>query len=501
MLMKDQWFKYKYLIIAILFIIMLLLFFQNYQSTKNMVEENNTIQRAMVEQNILESLSYADNSYKIIEKYLNQEMRIYSQIMVEKYNQNPNIYSWDLEELKARFKGYDIYIIDENLEIIHTTFKKDLGLNFNQFPNFAELLRERMSGDVFYADRMDISINTQKLKKYCYMPTPDNKYLLELSVDILETHPSMKDLNVFSHADYLTKNYNLIKEISLYKFNETGSEVGIITRGEGPYINTEIPADVKDIVKNAVLSNESIEITIDNYTDKYIPYFNYTKDNQLDWWNSYVVSLTYDDSILRSKLAAEKYLFIGKTTIIALVFILFTFAMVYLLKRTEQMASCDSLTTLPNRKLFGEYFNKIASQRKNEKLAVLFIDLDNFKTINDTHHHETGDIVLKKVAEILKRNLRKDDMVIRAGGDEFLVLLTDITSIMDAESAIEKIIQALKIPFVIDGKTIDINASIGVSIYPDNGVTLQELTHKADNAMYKAKKQKPGTLSYTFFSN
>jgi hypothetical protein len=188
------------------------LFFYDYEDKKNIVEENNAIQRTMVEQNILESLSYADNCYKILEKYLNQEMENYSQIMIEKYQQNPNIYSWDLEKLKAQFKDCDIYVIDQNLKIVHTTFKKDLGLNLSQFPNFAKLLRKRMLGNTFYADRMDISTNDLKLKKYSYMPTPDHKYLLELSIDILETHPLMKNMNIFSHADYLAKNYGVVKK-------------------------------------------------------------------------------------------------------------------------------------------------------------------------------------------------------------------------------------------------------------------------------------------------
>lgn len=232
------------------------------------------------------------------------------------------------------------------------------------------------------------------------------------------------------------------------------------------------------------------------YTYKYIPYLNYTKDNQLDWWNSYVVGLTYDNSILYSKLANEKNLFIGKISIITLLFILFMLAIAYLLKQTEQMASCDPMTALPNRKRFEEYFKKIVFQSKNDKLAILFIDLDDFKMINDTYSHETGDIVLKKVAEILRRTLRKDDMVTRFGGDEFIVLLSSITSLMDAESVVKKIIQAFNAHFIIDGKAIEVKASIGISIYPDNGVTLDELIHKADEAMYKAKKQKLGTSSY-----
>ena len=279
----------------------------------------------------------------------------------------------------------------------------------------------------------------------------------------------------------------------------------MVTKGEGPYIDVSIASEVKDVVKNAVLSNKSIKVPGDNYskvsqTHNYIPYLNYTENGEFNWWNSYVVGITYDDSILQSRLLMERNLFIGKTALITFVFILFTLGMVYLLRRTEQLASCDSLTNLPNRKLFGEYFRKLTSQgrdvKENIRMAVLFIDLNNFKTLNDTFGHEVGDQVLKQVAHKLKSNLRKDDMVVRAGGDEFLVLLTGITSIEDANSAVLKIIEALTVSFVIDGKEIDIRASIGVSLYPDNGTTLRELMQKADVAMYKAKREKPDISNY-----
>jgi len=479
--------------------------YQNYHNTKNIIIDHNATQQAMVEQNVLESLRYADSSYKILERYLNQEMGEFSGVMVDKYAQDPDITSWDLEQLKKQFTDYEIYIVDSNLEIIHTTFIQDLGLDFKQFPSFAELLWERMAGNEFNADRMDISTTTQRIKKYSYMPTPDNKYLLELSIDIAEKHPSMQDLNIFSHADNVTENNELVKMISFYKFNETGSEVGVVTKGEGPYIDVSIASEVKDVVKNAVLSNKSIKVPGDNYskvsqTHNYIPYLNYTENGEFNWWNSYVVGITYDDSILQSRLLMERNLFIGKTALITFVFILFTLGMVYLLRRTEQLASCDSLTNLPNRKLFGEYFKKLTSQgrdvKENIRMAVLFIDLNNFKTLNDTFGHEVGDQVLKQVAHKLKSNLRKDDMVVRAGGDEFLVLLTGITSIEDANSAVLKIIEALTVSFVIDGKEIDIRASIGVSLYPDNGTTLRELMQKADVAMYKAKREKPDISNY-----
>ncbi len=453
------------------------------------------LRKKMIEQNILESLSYADVSYKILEEYLNQEMKSYSQILVEQYKKNPDIYSWDLGKFKRQFKNYDIYIIDQNLKIVRATFEKDLGLDFSKFPNFAKLLRKRMSGNTFYADRIDISMNSFRLKKYSYMPTPDHKYLLELSIDIIESNPVMKDMNVFSRANYLTRNYDLLKQITFYKFNETGSEVRIITQRGISYVDTKIQKNIKETVKKIILTKRPVEIndysSNGKYTYKYIPYLNYTRDNRLDWWNSYVVELTYDNSFLYSKLAREKRIFAVEITITILLFIMFLMAFRNLLNQTEKTASYDPLTALPNRSFFAEYFKNIIYKRQSDKMAILFIDINDFKMINDTYGHDTGDFVLKKVAEILKRILRKDDLVIRYGGDEFLVLLRGINSLKDVELVVQKINQEINKPFNIHDKTIEISASIGISMYPDNGSTLEELITKADESMYKEKtKQK-----------
>ncbi|MCF8040411.1 MAG: GGDEF domain-containing protein, partial [Desulfohalobiaceae bacterium] len=365
----------------------------------------------MVEQNIVDALKYVDNSYKILEKYLNQDMREFSDILVRKYNENPNVMNWDLKELQDGFEDYELYIIDESLEVVRTTLKEDLGLDFSQFPNFAELLRERMAGDTFSADRMDISTNTHKLKKYSYMPTPDHKYLLELSVDIQETNPTIEDINVFSHADTLAREHEQVKEISFYKTNKDGSQVGLVTFGKGPYLDKNIPGKVKQIIQDTVFTNKANKtqatVSKDRQTQKYIPYLSYTKENELNWWNSYVVRIAYDDTILQAKLTAERNLFIGKLTLLAAIFVLFQLTFAYLFRRTEQMASLDSLTELPNRKAFYEHFKKTTVQQNERqgsgKLALLFIDVDDFKAVNDKYGHNAGDEVIREVARVLKR--------------------------------------------------------------------------------------------------
>ncbi|MGL1936258.1 MAG: GGDEF domain-containing protein, partial [Fibrobacterales bacterium] len=128
-------------------------------------------------------------------------------------------------------------------------------------------------------------------------------------------------------------------------------------------------------------------------------------------------------------------------------------------------------------------------------VGVLFVDLDGFKNINDSHGHTAGDAVLKAVAERLNECTRKIDTVARVGGDEFLVITGEMSSPKNAELIAEKIIKRLVESVYYEGKEIFVGASIGIAIYPDNGSTSEELLKTADDAMYTVKKS--GKNNYT----
>lgn len=158
----------------------------------------------------------------------------------------------------------------------------------------------------------------------------------------------------------------------------------------------------------------------------------------------------------------------------------------------------DVLTGLPNRALFNDRLDHGLAQARRHgwTLAVMFVDLDDFKIINDTHGHDAGDGVLRAIAQRLKENTRGADTVSRHGGDEFLYLLTGIRDEANIAKIAEKIVLAVQEPCIISLRdstiSASVKASIGISTFPKDGTTAEELINGADEAMYRAKQAKSG---------
>lgn len=158
----------------------------------------------------------------------------------------------------------------------------------------------------------------------------------------------------------------------------------------------------------------------------------------------------------------------------------------------KKLAYYDSLTGVANRTLFYEFAKKLLnnSKRKNSILGLMFIDIDNFKCINDTYGHAVGDKILIKVANVLKETTRKNDVVARYGGDEFLILLTNIKNINNYNGIVSRIINDKNKIIRVNEKEINVSLSMGASFYPDSGDTIDKLMIQADKAMYTAKNRK-----------
>jgi diguanylate cyclase (GGDEF)-like protein len=170
-------------------------------------------------------------------------------------------------------------------------------------------------------------------------------------------------------------------------------------------------------------------------------------------------------------------------------------------ERLHQVAAYDQLTNLPNRYLLqADFARKLEESGRNGKmLATLFFDLDHFKEVNDVHGHETGDALLKLVAKRMSEVTRNYDLLARFGGDEFVMIMSNLNDRLDVNQVVEKIIAGFEPAFDLPGASVHITTSVGISIFPEDGNDPNELLKNADVAMYRAKAE--GRNCYQFFSS
>ncbi len=168
--------------------------------------------------------------------------------------------------------------------------------------------------------------------------------------------------------------------------------------------------------------------------------------------------------------------------------------------RVQHMATHDALTGLPNRTLLAELLHKALAdaRRHGRRVAVLFLDLDRFKMVNDTLGHHAGDLLLQAVAQRLQASLRAGDAVARQGGDEFIMVLSEVNGIQDAAAVAEKVIAAVSQPYDLSGNEFFTSTSIGIAIFPEDGEDADSLLKNADAALYRAKDA--GRNNFQFFA-
>jgi len=167
-------------------------------------------------------------------------------------------------------------------------------------------------------------------------------------------------------------------------------------------------------------------------------------------------------------------------------------------ERLYHLAHYDSLCNLPNRLLFYDRLRQSLSRsrRNDQKIAVMFMDLDGFKTVNDNYGHTVGDELLRKVSERVVATLRESDTIARIGGDEFTLILTDIEDTASVSNIALKILATIEEPYVMEGHEFNISASIGISLSPINSSDGNMLVKQADIAMYKAKKEGKNRIKF-----
>ena len=351
---------------------------------------------------------------------------------------------------KVMVDGFEVGRIIHGFRFVYPLFseKKHIGsmeVSFSSEKLMDTLLNNKMIDAHFLISKANIEEKIfSEYKNNLYSPSIESpKYLLET-----RTHHSIED----SYTIHKTLNAKLLKNISTkldkgiafsisYKYNEESN------------IGSFIP--IKSIDGDKVIAYIAVYIESD-----------------------------YLDSLSMQKL----YI---KILFISIILLLFIFSIYITINNNKLrfMAHYDKLTSLPNRAYFYielEHEFKRA-KRSNTKFAVMFIDLDGFKQVNDTYGHSVGDTLLINVSKRLLSCVRDVDIIARLGGDEFTITLVDIQSENDALSVANKIIEKLGQDFIINKKIIHVGASIGISIYPDYAQDSEEIIKQADNAMYVAK--------------
>jgi len=168
----------------------------------------------------------------------------------------------------------------------------------------------------------------------------------------------------------------------------------------------------------------------------------------------------------------------------------------------HKLAHHDALTGLPNRKLFYDRLARaVSSARRHQRpLALMLLDMDDFKQVNDNHGHHVGDELLRQVADRLSACLRTTDCVARLGGDEFIIYVADLADVQDAARVAQKILDALSVPYSIDGHYFHSYSSLGIALHPEDGDDMEVLVRHADAAMYSAKQQGGSSSRFRFYS-
>lgn len=243
----------------------------------------------------------------------------------------------------------------------------------------------------------------------------------------------------------------------------------------GESVENYVPSQIKDLIKRKVFSSDKLE------NERHLFEFQVRRR---------------DGESIDVEMAARSILYEGRFAIQVVG------RDITQRKKSEQtikfMAFYDSLTGLPNRNQFRNHLNEILRHQQKKMHAVLFLDLDRFKIINDTKGHSVGDIILQKVADRLEKAVQKDGLVSRQGGDEFIIVLED-TGRENASQVAKRILNEFSNPFEVNNEEFYVTPSIGISIYPTDGGDEETLIKNADTAMYQAKEY--GKNNFQFYTN
>lgn len=384
-------------------------------------------------------------------------------------------------------KEFDDNLTDIRPTIANTnsTLKSNSGFEVGKVAHGFRYVYPLFGKNKKHIGSVEISFSSQQLLENISDKFVINKQLLILKSEVYE-NMDKKYIDDIYHESLQNPNY-LVNKIHYAKFKDKKFYNIIQNRNN----NEDTQLKMKEGNTFSVSSSYNYHTLVVTF----LPLESITKQKN----QAFIVLYTESDYI-DSLLIESNYLHTLLTSLLIMLFI-FSIFVTLTQERLKQMAHYDKLTQLPNRAYFYiELEREIKrAKRVQQNIALMFIDLDGFKTINDSYGHHAGDQILIQAAKRLKKVVRNMDVVARIGGDEFIVLLTDIKTEKDSTLVAQKIIDSLNEKIKVNNLSLHIGASIGISCYPKDANESDGLISNADEAMYKAKEN--GKNKFFLFEN
>jgi diguanylate cyclase (GGDEF)-like protein len=448
---------------------------------KNQLINANRLQVERIEEAVEDALEATEKAYMLFGNDLAMRMEAVSQELSALYRANPDLDEWDFQALKERF-GFDIYLINADHVITHSSNVHDIGLNFRECcGKLASILEERRKRGGFYHDGIDLEQVSGEIKKYSYMATPDRKYLIQLSVS-LKDDLIFQEFHPLRRIDQLTAKYPSVNEINVFN-------IGGIALGK-PADTGRVSRALRPLFEHTLQTGETTE-TRGEWRGKpaVFRFVHYASPVDTGTTGNKVIGIVYNENELTEQLAQARRQFAVQLAVVLVIAVILSFVISGWVARPMYLAFHDPLTGLYNRAFFEEQVRN-ALRAQEGTIALLMIDLDNFKQVNDTCGHDAGDALLKSVAQRIRSAVRKEDSAFRLGGDEFTVLMRHADERIAQETA-ARIIDAVRdgVGRQNGGEREDagVSVSIGIALAPRHARDPDALMKQADRALYAAK--------------
>jgi|GEM_PF-2563636 len=290
--------------VSISLLVILIMLFNYTNARKDMLRDNAETEQ-LVEENILHAVNSSDAAYSIIEKSLAEKMEQYTKVLMNTYKKNPNVDSWDLNAFKKQFDGFEIFVLNDNLVITHSSRKADLGLDFKEF-GITDLLMGRLKSGKFETDRMEISEATKQANKFSYMATPDKKYLIELGATSEQFDDLIKDLDMSKITEKLENEHEYVGDIGIYTVQDNGVPEHSVNKqdseGNAVKISKKFAAIGEDAVKQGKALERKKTENGKSYKYRFIPVLKKDETGNTSFKQSRLLIIKYDESYFQGLL-------------------------------------------------------------------------------------------------------------------------------------------------------------------------------------------------------